>query len=276
MFINNDESNHPATLDYHSLLTMATRASSSLSAITLLQQRQEIPRVNMVEPDWDDFLEKMRLLMRNNVKNDVIDILTSNFSTTTKVESLLSCVAIMDTFKQYFEYRCVITKCGIRNVHFMGTLDDWKLLRHKTEQLQNFTTSRNDSFATYIQGLLPIIDKFIETYQGNVDNKFWNKIMDIKHWGGGRSGSPAGTNVTGWFLHLCYGLHEQKKCDIQQIRLNTLVVPVKVENELINQSKMCYVAGGFHGIESRDGRHKPVMSLAIMDDTTTIGPCTRK
>ncbi|CAF1000791.1 unnamed protein product [Rotaria sordida] len=45
MFINNDESNHPATLDYHSLLTMATRASSSLSAITLLQQRQEIPRV---------------------------------------------------------------------------------------------------------------------------------------------------------------------------------------------------------------------------------------
>jgi hypothetical protein len=137
---------------------------------------------------WNDFLEQMRLQMGKNVKNDVIDLLNANFSTTTKVESLLSCVAIMDTFKQYFEYRCMMTKCGIRNVHFMGTLDDWQLLRRKTEQLQNFTRSRNDSFASYIEGLLPIIDQFIQTYEGNVDKKFWNKIMDIKHVGGGRSG----------------------------------------------------------------------------------------
>jgi hypothetical protein len=130
----------------------------------------------------------MRLQIGENVKNDVIDLLNANFSTTTKVESLLSSVAIMDTFKQYFEYHCMISKCGIRNVHFMGTLDDWKLLRRKTEQLQIFTTSRNDSFASYIEGLLPIIDQFIQTYEGKIDNKFWNKVMDIKHFGGGRSG----------------------------------------------------------------------------------------
>ncbi|CAF4850877.1 unnamed protein product [Rotaria sp. Silwood1] len=38
-FIDNDESNHPTTLDYKSLLTMATRTSSS--ATTLLQRHQE-------------------------------------------------------------------------------------------------------------------------------------------------------------------------------------------------------------------------------------------
>ncbi len=137
---------------------------------------------------WNDFLDKMREEMNKHIKNDFIDLLTSNFSTTTNIESLLSCVAIMDTFKQYFEYRCSVTMCGIRNVHFMGTLDDWKLLRHKTAQLQIFNTPTSNSFGTYIKGVVPIIDQFIETYQGKVDNTFWNKIMDIKHWGGGRSG----------------------------------------------------------------------------------------
>ncbi len=123
-----------------------------------------------------------------NVKNDVTQLLTSNFSTTTKVESLLSCIAIMDTFQKYFEYKCYMTRCGIRNVHFLGTLDDWKLVRHKTEELKKFSAFGSHGFDSYIDGLLPIIDQFIATYQGKVDNQFWNKVMDIEHVGGGRSG----------------------------------------------------------------------------------------
>jgi hypothetical protein len=130
----------------------------------------------------------MRVEIGKNVKNDVTELLTSNFSTTTKIESLLSCVAIMDTFQKYFEYECYMTSCGIRNVHFMGTLDDWKLLRQKTEELKKFSTSDRLSFSSYIDGLLPIIDQFIQTYQGKVDNQFWNKVMDIEHVGGGGSG----------------------------------------------------------------------------------------
>jgi hypothetical protein len=130
----------------------------------------------------------MRVEIGKNVKNDVTELLTSNFSTTTKIESLLSCVAIMDIFQKYFEYECLMTRCGIRNVHFMGTLDDWKLLRCKTAQLKSFSTSGQATFGRYIDGLLPIIDQFIETYQGKVDNEFWNKVMDIEHVGGGRSG----------------------------------------------------------------------------------------
>lgn len=43
------------------------------------------------------------------------------------------------------------------------------------------------SFGTYIDGLLPILDQFIQTYEGNVDHQFWNTVMDIKHVSG-RSG----------------------------------------------------------------------------------------
>jgi len=38
-----------------------------------------------------------------------------------------------------------------------------------------------NGFDTYIDGFLPILDQFIETYQGNVDHQFWNTVMDIEH-----------------------------------------------------------------------------------------------
>jgi len=126
--------------------------------------------------------------MGKHIKHDITQLLTSNFSTTTKIESLLSCIAIMDTFQKYFEYECYMTRCGIRNVHFMGTLDDWKLLHQKTKELKKFSMSGLNSFGSYIDGVLPILDQFIQTYQGKVDNEFWNKVMDIEHVGGGRSG----------------------------------------------------------------------------------------
>jgi hypothetical protein len=126
----------------------------------------------------------MRLLIGKNVKNDVVSLLTANYSTTGKVESLLSCATIMNTFRKYFDYRLVMTSCGIRKVHFLGTLDDWLLLRRKTEQLQGFTTPK-DAFSTYVEGLLPVLDQFISTYQGKVHNKFWDKIFNVEHVGRG-------------------------------------------------------------------------------------------
>jgi len=54
------------------------------------------------------------------------------------------------------------------------------------------------------------------------------------------------------------------------IELNSLIVPVQVENEHTNTSKTCYLIGGFHGVRSHDEKHKPVMSLVVMDDITSI------
>jgi hypothetical protein len=126
----------------------------------------------------------MRTQIGDNVKNDIVSLLTAKYSTTGKVESLLSCATIMNTFKTYFEYGLAMRMCGIRKVHFLGTLDDWLLLRDKTKQLQGFTTPKDD-FSTYVEGVLPVLDQFINTYQDKVDNQFWDKIFDIEHVGAG-------------------------------------------------------------------------------------------
>lgn len=83
-----------------------------------------------------------------------------------------------------------------------------------------------------------------------------------------------GIYISGWFLQLCYGLHAKNSCLIKQIKLNSFNIPVEVNNEVTNESKICYIASGFQGVESVGGRHKPVMSLAVIDDTSTIKPLT--
>ena len=47
-------------------------------------------------------------------------VLTADFTTTGKVESILSTACIMHAFKPYFDYRRMMCICGIRQVHFMG------------------------------------------------------------------------------------------------------------------------------------------------------------
>jgi hypothetical protein len=118
--------------------------------------------------------------MTDHVKNEICNLLINNFSTTTKVESLLSSLIMMSTFQKCLTYTSSIKSCGIRNVHFMGIFDDWILLREKTNQLRLYTLE-NDDFYVYINGILPILDQFIQTYQGNVNNQFWDTIFDLKH-----------------------------------------------------------------------------------------------
>jgi hypothetical protein len=66
------------------------------------------------------FFGAMKREIDKNVKGEISDILTANFTTTGQVESLLSAACMMHTFRDYFEYSRMLCICGIRQIHFMG------------------------------------------------------------------------------------------------------------------------------------------------------------
>ena len=45
-----------------------------------------------------------------------------------------------------------------------------------------------------------------------------------------------------------------------------MIVPVKVDYEANNASKTSTLLGGFHGVDSFEAKHKPVLSLVIIED----------
>ncbi len=83
----------------------------------------------------------MRIEIGKNIKQAITEWLILDFSTTTKIESLLSYKAIMDTVQKYFEYECYTIRYTIRNVHLMRRLEASTL---KTEELKKFTISSSD------------------------------------------------------------------------------------------------------------------------------------
>lgn len=141
--------------------------------------------------------------IRKNTTKGVTEKFESNFTTTGRVERLLSIATIMNTYQKYFSYGRMIPMCGIQNVHFGGTLEDWKNLRLKLENLREYDVDGN--MKDYVGKVGFILDKFIDTYQENVDLDFWNKIVNSEQ---GRLGSGSTTKYSGWLIHF-FGLDGQ-------------------------------------------------------------------
>lgn len=89
--------------------------------------------------------------------------------------------------------------CGIPKVKFLGTLDDWNTVRKRLNALCNYGCSG------WVNHLMPIIDKFIACYQGEVDVDFWDmcfKMMPSYHSGGVYDGGYAESDrMSGWILN---------------------------------------------------------------------------
>ena len=93
----------------------------------------------------------------------------------------------MDAMKSYFKY-VLAGGCGISKVKLLGTLEDWLKIKQMTEKLRNYDCD------WWLECLIPVIDKLIKAYEGEVDKTFWNEIYIYRK--GGGSGPPS--TATGW------------------------------------------------------------------------------
>lgn len=138
--------------------------------------------------NWPEAFEKFSLQIQENVGKEIHDMLTPDFTTTGPIEKAAAQVVLMDTFKEYFEYRCC-TSCGIPEFILEGTVEDWTKLRKKANDLAQFDLD------WWISSLDPILAKFIDAVSGTIDEEFWTTIYKQR----GGSGGPY---ITGWILTL--------------------------------------------------------------------------
>lgn len=128
----------------------------------------------------DTFVDKIR----DNVKGEIVDTIMPTFSTTTIHSHAAMAVTTMSTFKGLFTYG-TRTLCGIPEVTLLGEVEDWRLLREHAGRLSAYGTE------FWLMHLLPVLDKIVESAEGNPDPWFWKQIIKV----GGGSGGP---HITGW------------------------------------------------------------------------------
>jgi len=136
--------------------------------------------------DWPGVFPEFAQKIAEHVGQAVCKTIENNFSTTTPTDMIVSHIALMDTMKNYFEYE-MSCGCGIPAIELLGTLEDWKAVRAKPEQLRRF------DLEWWTCELLPVLDHFVLAAQGIPDIKFWKSVCNLS----GASGFGR-TPLTGW------------------------------------------------------------------------------
>ena len=149
--------------------------------------------------DWPSVMDHISNLIKNNTKNNIADVILSDFSTTTSVERLASQITLMKVTEPYFVIRVVHMICGIPYITLKGTPTDWQLVYDKTMALAEY------GLEEWIDRLKPILQQFVNASNGNVDRFFWQNVVkkrrpkQMVYQGCGYN--KYATRFNGWFLN---------------------------------------------------------------------------
>jgi len=143
------------------------------------------------ENHWYGFLKQMEKKIAENVKGDVTEWMIPNFTTTTFRDRAVGTAVLMGALKEYFSYKCYMC-CGLSKVTLMGSLDDWANLVQKAKYLYTFNQQNLTAWADL---LVPVLEKFVDAYKGNIERDFWQRICTYRS-----IGSGGDKEFRGWFL----------------------------------------------------------------------------
>jgi len=153
--------------------------------ITIFRDSFSKGGVNPWENVFPEFCEKIQEKL---VNPDIKNLVECDYSTTGEIDKVVSQIALMDTMKNYFSYK-MVTRCGIPEIELAGEIEDWIKLRENAEKLMC-----NFELDFWLDHLLPILDRFIAAFKGDIDTKFWGSIAKLHS----TYGSGGSTYLNGW------------------------------------------------------------------------------
>ena len=224
----------------------------------------EYPLSSIQEVDkkvLENFSEQINSQMVEYLGKDLIDTLTSDFSTTTNDLKIISKISIMGAFKKYFDYEMHLCGCGIPYLILEGTAEDYKKIIEKSKKLKKY------EFDWYIDRILPHINKMVEAKEGKIDKEYFKNIIqteEITEASYGLSGMYEGEKkfeyLSGWFLEFFAYYKEGERNNDHKIRVKgfkylanqMLIVPFKIKDLVHNKEYDMKYRVGFVGCEQND------------------------
>merc|ERR1719295_1316111 len=173
------------------------------------------------ENDWEGVIEEFVEQIDANTVKDTVQLFDCDFSGSTMMEKICAKVTIMDICKNYFSYR-IYSMCGFPQITLDGTKEDWIRLKQKTSALLKDKVDKEFG-SRWGSALLPLLDRFIAAFDGNIDCLFWNSM--IKR--GAVRGSGSSSFFSGWF-NILFPFMDSK-------RRNSCCVPYSMDKAYVQQ-----------------------------------------
>ena len=193
----------------------------------------------------DDLIDEFCKRISENIGTELTDILTPNFTTSTKESIIAGKVSIMSTFKKYFNYSIGMISCGIPYILLEGNLEDWKKILEKLKSLSKcgFSTKKIEED----------IIEIINTKEGKINLDFWRKIimetkgtitevkdcMDVE---------VERELITGWILDF-YNKTQVKKDDLKNLKEEVISAPVTVKEVETGETRPAVIYAGIRDLK---------------------------
>ena len=193
----------------------------------------------------DDLIAEFCKRISENIGTELTDILTPNFTTSTKESIIAGKVSIMSTFKKYFNYRIGMVSCGIPYILLEGNLEDWKKILEKLKSLSKcgFSTKKIEED----------IIEIINTKEGKINLDFWRKIImetkgTITEVKGCMPDKVERELITGWILDF-YNKTQVKKDDLKNLKEEVISAPVTVKEVETGETRPAVIYAGIRDLK---------------------------
>ena len=215
----------------------------------------------------EDFSKQMIKQITDFIGEELMNVLSPNFTTTTHDSEIICKISIIGAFKKYFEYKMIACGCGVPYVILDGTAEDYKKIIEKAKQLKKY------EFEWYIDRIIPHLEKMVEAKEGKIDKEYFknmiqkSELVDEKR---GASGLKVGEYkvdaLSGWILSFFSYIKESEdkksmyRFNEDSIKIkdfgllpNQMVnVPFKLHDELKNKDYDMNFKAGFAGCDKND------------------------
>ena len=245
---------------------------------TLTVERERMTPKTAKPEDWRGIIDEFTKKIKGEIGENIISNLECNFTTTNPATLTTSQISIMSAMKQYFKYELIMCECGISSITLEGSLEDWEKIKEKFE----FFSKKEFGLNPWINSLIPIIDKIIETKIYYDQNKtineeiryFWKDILRFKR------GDVYDPDVLdGWIIKFVPNLSGEKATIYEKlydydIPDQILSCPLKLifygKNKTIEYD--CSIASGFYGMlqDETTKNINPVIGYAIVVEDKKI------
>lgn len=151
------------------------------------------------DKEWATIISNFSDSLSSYVSPKLFKLFNPTFSTTGLKEKAAFQLTLMNTSKEYYEY-FALTACGIPEIVIEGEREDWLWMYRNIDNLSAL------GLEWWVKELKPILQEFINAFDGNVNKEFWCSILKNKE----ASGGPL--RVNGWIKNLFpYVLNDRKK-----------------------------------------------------------------
>lgn len=140
--------------------------------------------------NWEEIFPQFTAYIAEHTGGELINTLTSDFSTTTSIERVASEITIMEAMEPYFEFVVIYVVCGIPEITLQGTTEDWQKILVKTRKLGDYDLN------WWTNELEPILQEFVNASKGEIDTMFWRNMF--KYHSQKKYGAPK--IIDGWIV----------------------------------------------------------------------------